>query len=161
MTCLAALIHNGKTYIGGDSAASVDDKIEVRLNRKVFRNGAYVIGFTGSFRVGQLLQFAKLPAIKGDLLAHLITAVVPVIKDIAGKEVDELLIGTAGRLFKVSSDYSVAEYPHYAAAGTGELVALGRLHGSLGAPEQRVVAALEAAQAHCSSVRAPFFVEIA
>ena len=65
------------------------------------------------------------------------------------------------RLFKISSDYSVAEYDSYAAAGTGELVALGRLHGSLGAPEQRVVAALAAAEAHCAAVRAPFVVEIA
>lgn len=44
MTCLAALIHGGKVFIGGDSAASVDAAVEVRLNRKVFRNGAYVIG---------------------------------------------------------------------------------------------------------------------
>lgn len=160
MTCLAAIIHNGKTYIGGDSAASVDDKIEIRLNRKVFRNGAYVIGFTGSFRVGQLLQYTELPKPITNLLAHIINAVVPVIQKLAGKETDELLIGAAGRLFKVSSDYSVAEYPHYAAAGTGELVALGRLHGSLGAPEQRVVAALEAAAEHCSGVRAPFVVEV-
>lgn len=161
MTCLAGLIHNGRVFIGGDSAASVDDKIEVRLNRKVFRNGTYVIGFTGSFRTGQLLQFAKLPAIKGDVLAHLITAVVPVIKDISGKDVDELLIGAAGRLFKVSSDYSVAEYPDYAAAGGGEQYALGKLHGALGPPDVRVIAALEAAQAHCSAVRAPFHLEIA
>ncbi|MBZ9973481.1 hypothetical protein LB517_28020 [Mesorhizobium sp. BR1-1-12] len=160
MTCLAAIIHDGRIYMGADSAASTGDAIEVRTNRKVFRNGAYVIGFTGSFRVGQLLQYATLPDVEGDVLAHLVNAVVPLLIKLAGKETDELLIGCAGRLFKVSSDYSVAEYASYAAAGTGEPYALGKLHGSLGAPEQRVVAALEAAQAHCSGVRAPFVVEV-
>lgn len=69
-------------------------------------------------------------------------------------------MGEGGRLFKISSDYSVAEYPSYAAAGQGEPYALGKLHGSLGAPEQRVVAALAAAEAHCGAVRAPFHVEV-
>lgn len=160
MTCIAALIDNGKVYMGGDSAAVADDKIEVRLNRKVFRNGRYVIGFTGSFRVGQLLQYTELPQPITNLLAHIINAVVPFIQKIAGKDVDDLLLGAAGRLFKVSSDYSVAEYDSYAAAGTGEPYALGRLHGSLGAPELRVLAALEAAQAHCNGVRAPFHIEV-
>lgn len=161
MTCLAAIIHNDRVYIGGDSAASVGDAIETRLNRKVFRNGDYVVGFTGSFRVGQLLQYATLPAVEGEAMAHIVNAVVPALQKLAGKETDELLIGVAGRLFKISSDYSVAEYASYAAAGQGEPYALGRLHGSLGAPEQRVVAALAAAEAHCASVRAPFVVEIA
>lgn len=160
MTCLAAIIHNDLVYIGGDSAASVGDAIETRLNRKVFRNGDYVVGFTGSFRVGQLLQYATLPAVEGEAMAHIVNAVVPALQKLAGKETDELLIGTSGRLFKISSDYSVAEYASYAAAGQGEPYALGRLHGSLGAPEQRVVAALAAAEAHCASVRAPFVVEV-
>ncbi|TPM59002.1 hypothetical protein FJ959_09005 [Mesorhizobium sp. B2-2-4] len=161
MTCLVGLIHSGKVHMGGDSAASVDNAIEVRTNRKVFRNGAYVIGFTGSFRVGQLLQYAVIEEPGKDLMAHLVNAVVPVLQKLAGKETDEIMIGHSGRLFKISSDYSVAEYPEYAAAGTGEPWALGRMHGSLGAPEARAVAALEAAQAHCTGVRAPFVVEIA
>lgn len=159
MTCLVGIIHNGKTYIGADSAAIADQAVEVRTNRKVFRNGAYVIGFTGSFRVGQLLQYAELPPVGGDVLAHIVNRVVPVLQKIAGKETDEIMIGYAGRLFKVASDYSVAEYDNYAAAGGGEPYALGKLHGSLGAPELRILAALDAAQAHCSSVRAPFHIE--
>lgn len=160
MTCLVGLVDNGKVYLGGDSAASVDLAIEVRANRKVFRNGEYLIGFTGSFRVGQLLQYEELPAVEGDILAHIVNAVVPVVQKAAGKETDEIMIGLAGRLFKISSDYSVAEYTDYAAAGGGEPYALGKMHGSLGAPEQRVVAALAAAEAHCAAVRAPFVVEV-
>jgi ATP-dependent protease HslVU (ClpYQ) peptidase subunit len=160
MTCLVGLIDNDRVFIGGDSAAVAGDSVEIRTNRKVFRNGDFVIGFTGSFRVGQLLQYATLPSVEGDAMEHIVLRVVPVIKGIAGKETDEILIGYQGRLFKISSDYSVAEYPAYAAAGQGEPYALGRMHGSLGAPEQRVVAALAAAEAHCGAVRAPFVVEV-
>lgn len=161
MTCIVGIAHGGRVFMGGDSAASVDGAIDVRLNRKVFRNGDYIIGFTGSFRVGQQLQYATLPPVEGEPLAHIVNAVVPLLAKLAGKETDEILIGYAGRLFKVSSDYSVAEYESYTAAGQGEPYALGRLHGSLGAPEQRVVAALAAAEAHCAAVRAPFVVEVA
>lgn len=161
MTCLAAIIHEGKVYIGGDSAASVDNSIEVRTNRKVFRNGAYVIGFTGSFRVGQLLQYEiKMPPPVGDVLGHLVGSFIPQLKAAAGKETDEILIGHAGRLFKVSSDYSVAEYTNYAAAGGGEPYALGRMHGALGPPDTRITAALKAAEEHCPAVRAPFHIEV-
>lgn len=160
MTCLAALIHDGKVYIGADSAASTDSAIEVRANRKVFRNGSYIIGFTGSFRVGQLLQYEDLPPVEGDTMSHIVRKVVPAIQKHAGKDTDEILIGHAGRLFKVSSDYSVAEYTNYAAAGGGEPYALGRLHGSLGPPDVRIIAALEAAQEHCPAVRAPFHIEV-
>lgn len=162
MTCLAALIHDWRVYMGGDSSASVDNSIEVRTNRKVFRNGAYVIGFTGSFRVGQLLQYdIKMPPPVGDIMGHLVGAFIPQLQKAAGKETDEIMLGTAGRLFKVSSDYSVAEYPSYAAAGGGEQYALGKLHGSLGPPDVRIIAALEAAEAHCPAVRAPFHIEVA
>ncbi|TGQ19350.1 hypothetical protein [Mesorhizobium sp. M00.F.Ca.ET.217.01.1.1] len=164
MTCIAGLVDNGKVFIGGDSAAYGDDAVEVRANRKVFRNGEYLIGFTGSFRVGQLLQFATgLPAPKprSDLLGHIVTELIGPIKQAVDKETAaDILIGCRGRLFKVCTDYNVAEYPTYAAAGQGERYALGRLHGSLGPPEQRLVAALAAAEAHSAAVRAPFYVEV-
>lgn len=160
MTCLVGLIDNDRVFIGGDSAAVAGDAVEVRANRKVFRNGDFVMGFTGSFRVGQLLQYADLPAVEGEPIAHIVNEIVPILRGFAGKETDEILVATAGRLFKISSDYSVAEYDTYTAAGQGEPYALGRLHGSLGAPEQRVVAALAAAEAHCGAVRAPFHIEV-
>ncbi|TJW14425.1 MAG: hypothetical protein E5W82_10640 [Mesorhizobium sp.] len=161
MTCIVGLVDNGKVYIGGDSAAITGDSIEIRANRKVFRNGPYVIGFTGSYRVGQMLEYASLPKLTcKDVMAHLVLNVVDKLKEISGKDIDELLIGHGGRLFKVSSDYSVAEYASYAAAGVGGQYALGNFHGGVGAPELRVQAALEAAQTHCAGVRAPFHVEV-
>ncbi|MER9768912.1 hypothetical protein NKJ09_22940 [Mesorhizobium sp. M0189] len=161
MTCIVGLVDNGKVYIGADSAATTGDSIEVRANRKVFRNGPYVIGFTGSYRVGQMLEYMEMPKpTRKDVMADLVLNVVNKLKEISGKDIDELLIGHGGRLFKISSDYSVAEYASYAAAGEGGPYAMGRLHGGAGAPGDRVLAALDAAQTHCNGVRAPFHVEV-
>ncbi|AMX93666.1 MULTISPECIES: hypothetical protein [Mesorhizobium] len=161
MTCIVGLIDNGKVYIGADSAAVSGESIEVRANRKVFRNGPYVIGFTGSYRVGQMLEYASLPKMEcKDVMAHLVLNVVEKLKEISGKDIDELLVGHGGRLFKVSSDYSVAEYSSYVAAGEGGPYAQGKLHGGVGDPRDRVLAALEAAQTHCNGVRAPFHIEV-
>lgn len=161
MTCIVGLVDNGKVYIGGDSAAITDQAIEVRANKKIFRKPGCLFGFTGSFRIGQLLEhFAMLPKPEGELMQHMVTKLVPAVKDIAGDSMHELIVGCDGRLFKIDSDYAVAEYGDYVAAGGGEAYALGRLHGCSGTPEERILAALEAAQAHCAGVRAPFHIEV-
>ncbi|RWN55872.1 MAG: hypothetical protein EOR99_35055 [Mesorhizobium sp.] len=161
MTCIVGLVDKGKVYIGGDSAAIDEQAIEVRANRKVFRKGDYLLGFTGSFRIGQLLEHsATLHKPEGELMQHMVTKLVPAVKDIAGKSMHELIVGCDGRLFKIDSSYAVAEYGDYVAAGGGEKYALGKLHGSKGAPKTRILAALDAAQAHCAGVRAPFHIEV-
>ena len=63
MTCIVALSHEGKVYLGGDAAAS-DDKsglIFQRTDPKVFKVGQYGIGFIDSFRMGQILQYGWTP----------------------------------------------------------------------------------------------------
>ncbi|TIX28883.1 hypothetical protein [Mesorhizobium sp.] len=164
MTCIVGLVDGGKVYIGGDSAAVAGESIEMRSNRKVFRKGVFVIGFTGSYRVGQLMQYkmgASAPATGGDLMVHMVTKFAKELKKVGGDEIDELLVGHAGRLFKIGADYSIGEYASYTAAGAGAQYALGRLHGGAGGPEDRLRAALEAAQTHCAGVRAPFHIEVA
>src|SRR4051812_40219218 len=55
MTCIVGLAHEGKVFIGGDSAGVARYDLMVRADRKVFRNGDFIMGFTTSFRMGQLL----------------------------------------------------------------------------------------------------------
>ncbi|MFN2388015.1 MAG: hypothetical protein ABR575_00190, partial [Actinomycetota bacterium] len=59
MTCIAALIDNatGRVYVGGDSAGVAGWDLAVRADAKVFRRGPFVLGFTSSFRMGQLLRY--------------------------------------------------------------------------------------------------------
>lgn len=61
MTAIAAIVENNIVYIGGDSAGVGDLLLEIRKDPKVFINGQFIIGFTSSFRMGQLLQYSFVP----------------------------------------------------------------------------------------------------
>ena len=61
MTCIVGVVDNGKVYMGGDSAGVGGLCIETRKQPKVFRNGDFLIGYTDSFRMGQLLQYKMSP----------------------------------------------------------------------------------------------------
>lgn len=57
MTCIIGLIKNKKVYIGGDSAGVDGLNITIRKDSKVFKINKFIIGYTSSFRMGQLLRF--------------------------------------------------------------------------------------------------------
>ncbi|WP_189524468.1 MULTISPECIES: hypothetical protein [unclassified Mesorhizobium] len=163
MTCIVAIVHQGAVYVGGDSAASTDVAVETRRNAKVFNNGDYLFGYTGSIRVGQQLEYSEAvqPLPEGtDLVRHLVVHLVPLLQKLAGKEgIDELIVAHGDRLCKIAADYSVADYPEHAAAGSGEQYAIGNLFGSHDAPVVRIRRALAAAEANCPGVRAPFVIK--
>ncbi|TPN04513.1 hypothetical protein [Mesorhizobium sp. B2-1-2] len=163
MTCIVAIVHQGAVFVGGDSAASDGVAVETRRNAKVFQNGDYLFGYTGSIRVGQQLEYSEslVPLPQGaDLVRHLVVHLVPLLRQIAGKEgIDELIVAHGDRLCKIDTEYAVADYPEHAAAGSGEPWAIGNLFDSQGTPETRICRALAAAEANCSGVRAPFTVK--
>ena len=61
MTCIVGLVHEGVVYIGGDSAGVARLSLTVRADEKVFRNSDFLMGFTTSFRMGQLLRYSLKP----------------------------------------------------------------------------------------------------
>lgn len=179
MTCIAGLVHDGKVYIGGDSAGvnSVYD-LTVRADEKVFRNGDFLFGFTSSFRMGQLLRYALSPPnLYGrDVMTYLCTDWINAVRDClksggyARKENETesggtFLLGFKGRLFEVHGDYQVGEpVDRYAAVGCGDSYAKGVLYASANSqiattdPEPRILLALAAAERHSAGVRGPFTV---
>lgn len=178
MTCIVGLVTDGKVLIGGDSAGVDGSRMtmSVRSDRKVFRNGEFVMGFTSSFRMGQLLAFSlSLPKPRegDDLLAFMvrdfISATRQTLKDggfaknSSGTESGgEFLVGFRGRLFRIFDDFQVAESSKgFDACGCGDLIALGSLFSStqVSDPRERLTQALEAAEAFSAGVRAPFFFE--
>lgn len=177
MTCIVAVVHEGRVVMGADSAGVDGSRLSmaVRADRKVFRNGEFVMGFTSSFRMGQLLAHALSPPKPregADLFAYMVTDFIDAARNClklggyATKQSEqevggEFLIGFRGRLFKIQSDYQVGEGTHgFEACGCGDLIALGSLHGSPGAdPKERVLLALRAAEAFSAGVRGPFHVE--
>ena len=176
MTCIVGLVHEGKVYIGGDSAG-VDQCLGLtrRADKKVFRNGDFLFGFTSSFRMGQLLQHAFVPPkpYSGqDVYAFMVTAFVDAVRQCLKNggyasrrdEVEEggnFLVGYSGRVFSIEGDYQVGEpMCGYAACGCGESIALGSLFTSAGQqPVDRVNLALAAAEHFSAGVCGPFNVE--
>ena len=174
MTCIVGLKHGGKVYIGGDSAGVGNYDLTLRADKKVFRNGPYVIGFTSSFRMGQLLAY-KLsppePKRDQDLMGFMVVDFIDAVRDCLKysgfarvKENEEeggnFLVGYGDRLFNIGTDFQVGEsIAGYDAAGCGESFALGSLHATKKMkPRDRVILALEAAEALSAGVRGPFTV---
>lgn len=175
MTCIVAIVQDGEVHIGGDSAGVGGYSITVRADRKVFRNGPFVMGFTTSFRMGQLLAHSMKPPrrhAEDDVYAFMVTefinAVRSCLKDggYASKDNETeaggtFLVGYAGRLFTIYDDYQVAEsVDGYVAVGCGQDLALGSLHSTVGQPPaDRVRIALKAAEHFSAGVRGPFHLE--
>lgn len=173
MTCIVGLVDDGKVYLGGDSAGVAGWSLTVRADSKVFVNGPYIMGFTSSFRMGQLLRHAfdaPTPDVD-DLDRFMATTFIDSVRKClqmggwASKEKDQeeggtFLVGVAGRLFRVCSDYQVGEsVDGFEAVGCGGDTALGSLHTTALTghnPHGRVTLALQAAERFSAGVRGPF-----
>lgn len=172
MTCIVGVEHGGLVHLGGDSASGGEWLTDLYRAPKVFRAGPFVMGYTTSFRMGQLLEHAlvvpeQLPSVPDE--RHMATAFVDAVRSClkAGgfarvengvEQGGVFLIGYRGRLYRMDNDYHVgSSSAGYASCGSGEQVALGALH-ALGAtdPEPRLRLALEAAERFVASVRGPF-----
>jgi hypothetical protein len=172
VTAIVGLVHDGIVHIGGDSAGVAGWSLTVRADSKVFTNGPYVMGFTSSFRMGQLLRYAlTAPEPDGDLEAFMATTFVDAVretlktggwlkKDSEREDGGTFLVGVQGRLFRVGDDFQVGEaVDGYAAVGCGQDIAAGALYAtarSRMAPEKRIKLALEAAERFSAGVRGPF-----
>ncbi len=176
MTCIAGVVHEGKVWVGGDSAGASGWDITTRLDPKVFRLGEFVVGFTTSFRMGQLLRYAftppQLPDDPADLFRYMVVDFVGSLRDclktggFAEKSNEReaggtFLVAVRGRLFRVEGDYQVGESADlYDACGCGEAYAKGSLHSAAwpSMPRKRVELALQAAAHHSNGVRGPFVI---
>jgi hypothetical protein len=172
MTCIAGVRQGKSVYVSGDSAGVAGWDLTIRADPKVFLAGPYAMGFTTSFRLGQLLQHKlKLPEPPRDgrkLYPFMVNEFVEAAREClkAGgmatkeKEAEQggtFLVGVRGRLFIVESDYQVVEpAAPFAAVGGGAPYALGSLATSKGTPAARLKKALEVAERFCVGVRAPF-----
>lgn len=170
MTAIVGLVHGGRVYIGGDSAGVSGYAIAIRSDPKAFRNGPYVLGFTDSFRMGQLLHHAfDPPQPSEDLDRFMTTTWIDAVRDclkaggFAKRDSEHesggaFLVGVAGRLFEIAADYQVGEMADgYAAVGCGFELALGAMYATVGQPpKRRIRTALAAAERFCAGVRGPF-----
>jgi ATP-dependent protease HslVU (ClpYQ) peptidase subunit len=175
MTCIVGFVEGDTVWMGGDSAGVGGYDLTVRADQKVFRNGQMLFGFISSFRMGQLLRYALTipdhdPRV--DIDKFMVTTFIDAVRDClktkgwaSTKDGTEqggtFLVGYAGRLFVIGSDYQVGRpRDEFSAVGCGESYALGalfatpHLHG-----HERIDLALQAAERHSAGVRGPFTIE--
>lgn len=186
MTCIACVIEGDLMVMGGDSAGISSHELAIRDDPKVFKvkqaNGPdAVIGFSGSFRMAQLLMsLLTLPedkSAKGDKKAHfdfLVAQVVPMIRKIfkddgftkavnGHKTGSVFLIAYRGWVYGIQSDFQVSMTSKpYTAIGSGALYALAVLdyiHQYAKtpriAPDEAVRRALCVAEQNSIGVRGP------
>jgi len=185
MTCIVGYIEKGKVIIGGDSAGVGDLSIHIRRDPKVFKTGPFIMGFTSSFRMGQLLMSSMFhpPHQKKDQTDYdfMVTTFIEAIKDCFDdggysqkyKDGDDkggtFLVGYKGELYMIESDYQVAmNHDKFMAVGCGEELAEGAMFAMTqcditypNTPKGIMTTALEAAAHFSGGVAAPFnFVEM-
>ena len=173
MTCIVGIAEKGSVYIGGDSAGVGGLSITIRADEKVFHNGPFIMGFTSSFRMGQLLRYRFNPpkqTVKQDDMEYMVNDFVDAVRKCfaeggwgkaSGSENNEggnFLVGYNGYLYEIFGDFQVAKpSKQYSACGCGEDLALGALYSTAGEkPEVRLKKALEAATAFSAGVAAPY-----
>lgn len=174
MTCIVGLVHDGEVHIGADSAGVGGLDLMIRADLKCWEKDGWIFGFTSSFRMGQLLRYSLVIPKRHpetDLMEFMVTQFVEAVRTClktggyaTAKDGGEVggcfLVGHAGRLFRVDSDYQVGEAVlPFDAVGCGDAYAKGALYVGLstgGEPYEKINGALAAAQAMSAGVRGPF-----
>jgi hypothetical protein len=173
MTCIVGIAEKGNVYLGGDSAGVGGLSITIRSDEKVFHNGPFIMGYTTSFRMGQLLRYKFNPpkqTVKQDDMEYMVNDFIDAVRACfadggygksSSKEDNHggcFLVGYNGILYQIDSDFQVGiPTAQYASVGCGEDLALGALHATKGQkPEVRLKAALEAATTFSAGVAAPY-----
>lgn len=132
---------NGDVLIGADTQASNGSYRVNRKDPKIFEQGQYVVGFTTSYRYGQIIRHQALlpepkPGYKDyDLICEIVESIRAKTTEFGFNKVDNnqveggrLLIAWHGNLFKIDDDYQYSEFQDdYFAIGSGYQFALGSL----------------------------------
>lgn len=172
MTCIVGFIANDGRIIMGADCAGVNSNgdLEHRDDPKVFRNGRYIIGVSGSWTAVQRLRFNPMPSVSLaakpiEVHAFMVTDILPwLARTMPVHEEFEFLLGFEGELYHFHSSRQVGvAQESFDACGSGAQVARGALWALTdggGMPETLVGVALQAAERFCSGVVGPFQIEV-
>lgn len=175
MTVIIGMAHEGTVYIGADSAGSDGWTLRSLATPKIFAVGEFLIGYTTSFRMGQILHYhLALPARDEDetdehyVVAKFVEAVRSCLKDrgftTVSNNVEEAgraLVGYRGHIYMMQSDFSIIRHANaIEAVGIGDKVALGAMLALDNLePEARIQRTLEIVGQLSDGVLPPYHVE--
>lgn len=149
MTCIVGYVDENKTvWMGGDSCGSDSWTKDNYDNQKVFMNSDFIIGYTTSFRMGQLLEYKWNPLKKNScqifkemsdykfIVSEVVPSIISLFKDNGFiKEVSSeqtggtFLLGFNGNLYCIQDDFAVLKRSrNYDSCGSGYCVALGSMY---------------------------------
>lgn len=180
-TCIVGLVKNGKVYMGGDSAGVSKLDTVTRADTKVFikdkGSEKMIMGYTSSFRMGQLLRFSlSIPERprKMDEYEYMVTLFIDAVRKcfkdggFAQKKDDAesggtFLVGYNGKIYVIYDDYQVGINSYtYNACGCGDVYALGSLYSTnkfIKDPKERLKLALSSAEEFSGGVKRPFVIK--
>ena len=177
MTCIVGIVNNNKVYLAGDSAGSLGLDIAIRTHPKVFKNNEFIIGYAGSFRIGQLLQYKFKPPVltkakEKDIYKFMTNEFIDKLRLCIHKDFKALqedidnsagcfMVGIKNRLFTIFNLEDMAEHKDgYHAIGCSESYALGSLYSTthIKDPVKRLTLALEASSHYSAGVRGPYHI---
>jgi len=172
MTCIIGLVEDGKLYMGSDSGAMAGWDKRLRKRSKVFKVGEFTVGYTSSFRMGQILQFhlnvrarEEGETVDEYIVRGFIEAVRKALKDYGYTKVEsnreeagEFLLGYQGHLWNVSDDLQAGEnVDGFDAVGCGAPYALAAMKALDGLPPlARIEKALAISAYFSNGVSGPF-----
>jgi ATP-dependent protease HslVU (ClpYQ) peptidase subunit len=174
MTCIIGLEENGKAYIGADSAAAGGWEVLSTQIPKLFTVGKFTIGFTSSYRMGQILnyqvEFPDDTEISADhyMITHFVETARLRFRELGYSKIEnnqeeggQFVVGFRSRIYTVYPDFSINRFTEgVTACGCGREYALGvmaALKGQL-QPAARIERALEIAAQFSQGVKPPFLV---
>lgn len=170
MTVIIGFIDKSKVYIGGDRLASNNYYKAEAAEPKVFKKGEFIIGYTSSFRFGEILQYGFNPPYhskdietdKEYMVTHFIPEVRKSLEDGKYSKSDAdgksgvAIIGYRNKLYTLQEDWSIIEYlsgVHTTGAGAeyaqGAMSALRNLDMTA---ENKIKEAIRITSEHCPFV---------
>ena len=184
MTCIVGLFDKEENcvYMGADSCGSNGYSKTIRIDRKVFKlkdTNEAILGYTSSFRMGQLLMYAnglidELSIQKNKinheyLVSKFIPNIIKLFKDgyySRNKEGSEtggtFLFAYKDKLYKIENDFQVGmPSEDYIACGCGEDFALGSLYSTKDSQlstVERIHKSLQSASNYSVGVCAPYYI---
>jgi len=172
VTCIIGVAEEHAVWMGADSASSAGWTGRISCLPKVFRVGKFLIGYTTSFRMGQILQHhLSVRAQKVDesdaeyMVCGFAEAVRSCLKEHGFAKIEnnvetggQFLVGYKGRLYVVDTDFQVNIHAdNFDAVGCGAQYALGAMQAlSDKSPEERILTALEISAKFSNGVCGPF-----
>lgn len=133
MTCITAVVKDGHVYMAGDLMGSNGYTKKVYPDTKVFKNGDFIMGFTSSFRLGQILQYnwQQPPRMEGMtdreyIQLDVIESFRSCLNDFGFGEMKEeghhggnWLLGYKGCLYEMQDNFSVLKNEDFCSVGSG------------------------------------------